>query len=201
MSRVSERQSPRYGVGNERRSEESHRDSHPKFALDESLTCGSKSWTDLRWDKEARVNEDPVVTTLSSARTTFHARESNNETRFNKFWTLNNGLGQTYEGWDGQRVHPDKIDAGHRAVILLSKMEVPAFVEEATFNRVLTESLNGFSRHYKGLIGACFGFAMLYACDTIGEAKSSYVAEVANDYLDNVSNLIEYVWRKYERYP
>jgi len=62
----------------------------------------------------------------------------------------------------------------------------------------MQENLQGFSRYYEGLDGAVLGFATLYKCDDVKEAKNSHLVDVAEEMLDvDGEKLVDYVWQNY----
>lgn len=158
----------------------------------------SKSWADYQKDKYI-YNFQPSFPTSSPARTTFYARQANDEEKFDKLWKLHHGRGHTYEDWDTQRVRPENVFTYRRACVILSQAEVTGWVRNKTLSRLIYEDLRGFSRYYEGIDGAALGFAARYRYDTPEEAADSYIVAVAEDILNvDGQKLVEYVWRHYE---
>lgn len=158
---------------------------------------GSKSWDDWKKD-QSQYDFQLNFPATSQARTTFYAREANNERKFDRFWSLQHGRGHTFEGWNGQRVRPENEFTYRRARVILSQAGVPESIRARVANRVVTEDLTGFSRYYKGVDGAAIGFASLYEYETKEAAETSYLVAKAEDLLDiDGVKLVSYVWRKY----
>lgn len=158
---------------------------------------GSKTWTEFKKD-QYQYTFQPSFPSTSTARTTFYAREADNEAKFNRLFRLQHGRGHTFEGWDGQRVRPENEFTYRRASVILSQADISGWVRERTLAKVLQENLNGFSRHYKGIDGAAIGLASLFRYECVEEAKDSYLVDVAEEILGiDGKQLIEYVWGKY----
>lgn len=175
------------------------------IAPEERLTAGSKDWEDVQKDKW-RQNHRPSYPACTSARTTFWAGDVENEEKFNRFHRLHHGRQHPAErrpngyseGWDGQKVRQENVEAYCRARVVLSQAGITGYWLRRIANRVVRENLNGFSRHYRGAIGAALGFAMLEMYDDVTEAKDSKLSEVASEKYDlNNKKLAEYVFRKY----
>ena len=169
------------------------------LALDERLTFGSKSWSDVQIDKhQYDFQGDRIFPSCSTARTTFYAREAWDNNQYKTLFKLHHGRGHTWEGWDGQRVRQEDIGDYQRSSAILSQTVSDAFVKRQARSRVMRENLQGFSRHYAGLDGATLGFATLYKYDDVEEALDSHFVDVAEEMFGiDGENLVEYVWRKY----
>lgn len=159
---------------------------------------GSKSWEDVQKDKYI-YNFQPNFPRYSPARTTFYARQADDEEKFDELWKLHHGRGHTYEGWDTRRVRQENVFKYRRACVILSQAEVTGEVRDHTLSRLQREDLRGFSRYYNGIDGAALGFAALYRYETQAEAVESYIVTVAEDLIDvDGQKLVKYVWDNYD---
>ena len=158
--------------------------------------CGKKS-AQHKFIDRYEYDFQPKFPQPSPAQTNLHSDDvPERETKLTRFWKLQHGKGHTYEGWDTQRVRIEDRDDFRRASALLSQLEVTSF--EAVRQRVMSECVNGFNRHYGGFDGACVGFALLYEHETIDKAKDSHLLEKAEEMIDaDCEQLAEYVFRKY----
>jgi hypothetical protein len=143
------------------------------------------------------VQEFPSRT---SARTTFHARDAQDQQKWNRLWKYQHVRGQTDDG-AGKETVRDEAYARHCKTILC-QCEVPNYAKSKAIDRVFRTSLQGFSRHYGGYDGACVGFALLAMFDDPGKAKESFYAEQASTLLaelmsGSVEALIDYTFGKY----
>ena len=176
-----------------------------RVALEEPLASGSKEWEDVQKDKW-RQSHRPSYPACTSARTTFWAKEADEEEQYEVYFSLQhrrqhpaerrpNGYS---EGWDGQKVRQEDVGTYCLATVVLSQAGVTGYWLRQVAKRVVRENLNGFSRHYRGAIGAALGFAMLELHDDVTEAKESRIAAVASEEYDlDGEKLAEYVFRKY----
>lgn len=170
------------------------------LALEEGVTCGSKSWGELQRDKNP-YGHNPSFPETSPARTTFYAEDAPDDSpmRWNQFWRLQHGRGHTYENWDGQRIRTEDRFNHQRACVILSRAHVKGIHRDEALRRVMAENLNGFSRHYDGVWGAALGFAALSRFSNRENAKSSHIVDMADEVIGiNGEALIDYVWRTYE---
>lgn len=138
----------------------------------------------------------------SPARTNWHTRDKElpryKRPLFNRLHRLQHGRGHTYEGFHGQRVHPDQVDMYMRCDAILQGCEVSDQAQQWALKKVMTEDLRGFSRYYDGAEGAAIGFALLRQYDTPETARESRVAISARSILScDVNKLISYVFRKW----
>lgn len=158
---------------------------------------GSKSWTDVQKDKY-QYDFQPSFPATSPARTTFYAREADDEQKFDRLFALQHGRGHTYEGWVGQRVRQEDEFTHRRALVILSQADITGWVRDKTIWRLTTENLSGFSRYYEGIDGACLGFATLYLYPALDEALESYLVDTAEELIEvDGEKLLKYVWGKY----
>ena len=176
-----------------------------RVALEEPLASGSKNWEDIQKDKW-RQSHRPSFPPCGGARTTLWARDVDDEETYNKFHNIHHGRqipaerrpNGYSEGWDGQKVRQKNVGQYCCAAVVLSRAGVTGYWLRRVAKRVVRENLNGFSRHYRGAIGAALGFAMLELHDDVAEAKESRLAAVASEKYDlDGEKLAEYVFRKY----
>ena len=136
----------------------------------------------------------------SNARTTFFAKDvdsNSKQQKFRRFWRLQHGRGHTYEDWNN-RIRQEDVFTYRRSRAIVSQLDVSRTIYETVATWVLTENLNGFSRHYAGLDGATIGFAALLEYDTKEDALSSHLVDRSGEMLGiDGEKLIEYVWREY----
>lgn len=167
------------------------------LSLEEEEDLGTKLWEHIQKDKYV-YDYQPKFPGDSDARTSFHARGAQeSEKLYERLWKYQHGRGHTFEGWENRSRQEDRDDF-HRANAILSQLEVSDHVRDAARERVMRENLNGFSRYYQGLDGACVGFALLYRYDTVDQAKESHILERACKVINvDEEKLVEYVWRKY----
>lgn len=158
---------------------------------------------DITLDRAA-LNYQPSNPPASPARTTWLTRDLKPEAfrqksqRYNRFHSLQHGRGHTYEGFEGQRIHPQTIDKYIQSDAILQRCEVNDATKSWVLKKVMTEDLRGFSAHYKGADGAAIGFALLAEYDNPDNAKTSNVAAIAGSILPvNMHALVDYVFRKW----
>ena len=179
-----------------------------RVALEESLASGSKDWAHIQRDKWY-LHHRPSFPPCGSTRTTFRSWDTEDKekfSKFNKFHKIHHGRqipaerhpNGYSEGWDGQKVRQEDVGAYCLATVVLSQAGVTGYWLRRVAKRVVRENLNGFSRYYRGAIGAALGFAMLELHDDVTEAKESRIATVASEKYDlDGEKLAEYVFRKY----
>lgn len=175
------------------------------LGLNEELDTGSKSWDDIQKDK-GYLYHRPSYPACTSARTTFWAKEADDQEQYNVFFRLQHGRQHPAErrpngyseGWDGQKVRPENVWKFYRANIILSQANVNGAIKESAVQKLMSENLQGFSRHYEGIDGAAIGLATLYKYDNKAAAKDSYLVDEAEQMLGvDGKMLVDYVWRKY----
>lgn len=142
---------------------------------------------------------------ITGHRTTFRTYDIDADLKkrrelFERLWKYQVGRGHTWENKRNHVVRNDEI--WKRCDAILQYCEVPEFERESALRMTLSRSLQGFSRHYRGVDGACVGFALMKMFGSPKEAKNSWVAKrFARDIpgfdRETVMNLIEYVFRKY----
>jgi len=96
--------------------EEPHTDGGQSLALEERLGTGSKSWEDVQRDKWY-LQHRPSFPPCTSARTTLHARDADDEDHFNVLFRIHHGRQHPAErrpngyseGWDGQKVRQEDV--------------------------------------------------------------------------------------------
>ena len=121
--------------------------------------------------------------------------------KFDRIWKYQVGRGQTWEddSWQKQVVWKD--DMWKKCDAVLQYCEVPELERKVALRRTLSESLQGFSRHYDGAVGACVGFALLEMFESVERARDSWVVErftgVPGFDRETAENLAEYVFGKY----
>jgi len=166
---------------------------------------GAKSWGDARRDKWY-LHHRPSFPPCTSARTTLHARDADDEDRFNLLFCLHHGRQHPAErrpngyseGWDGQKVRQENVADFCRAHAILSQAGVIDPFKKWAAQKAMQENLQGFSRHYEGIDGAVLGFATLCKYDDVEMAKNSYLVDEAEEMLGvDGEKLVDYVWRKY----
>jgi len=175
------------------------------LALEERLDSGSKSWSDIQKDK-VWVSHRPSYPACTSAHTTLWAEEADDEERYDTLFLLQHGRQHPTErqtngyseGWDGQKVRQEDVFKFCRAHVILSQAGVKEPIKGWAVQRVMQESLQGFSRYYEGIDGAALGFATLRKYDDVEMAADSYLVDEAEEMLDvDGEKLVEYVWREY----
>lgn len=175
------------------------------LALEERLDSGSKSWSDIQKDK-VWVSHRPSYPPCTSARTTLWAKDADEQERYEVLFLLQHGRQHPAErrangyseGWDGQKVRQEDVFKFCRAHVILSQAGVKEPIKGWAVQRVMQESLQGFSRYYEGIDGAALGFATLCKYDDVEMAKGSYLVDEVEEMLGvDGENLVEYVWGKY----
>jgi len=180
------------------------------LGLSDPHKAGIKSWEDTKRDNAAWWVQ-PSQTVLG-ARTTFHAKDVKDQrskhAQFGRLFRLQHGrqhpgekrLNGYSESWDGQKVRQEDVGTYRFAAVLLSQAGVTGRMLRHIAGLVVQEDLRGFNKHYAGLVGATFGFAMVERYDDVEAAKQSTLVDEAEKYdqydLDG-AQLAEYVFRKY----
>lgn len=175
-----------------------------KLMLDGGVTLSEVSRS-----RQKEVNSDQnsnqyqtTTPVCSPAKTTWHTRDKNlpphKRQLFNRLHRLQHGRGHTYEGFHGQRVHPQRSDMYIRCDAILQYCEISKPSRKWALRKVMTEDLRGFSKYYEGADGAAIGFALLNQYDTPEIARDSYVTVPAKSILScDLDKLIAYVFRKW----
>jgi len=183
--------------------EEPHTDGGQPVAMEQG--DGAKSWGDARRDKWY-LHHRPSFPPCTSARTTLHAQDADDEDHFDVLFCLHHGRQHPAErrpngyseGWDGQKVRQEAVADFCRAHAILSQAGVIDPSKKWAVQKAMQEDLQGFSRYYEGLDGAVLGFATLYKYDDVAMAKDSYLVDEAEEMLGvDGEKLVEYIWRKH----
>ncbi|WP_436343090.1 hypothetical protein [Natronorubrum sp. FCH18a] len=158
------------------------------------------------WDHNEDVQSDGY---LSSTRTTFYVNDLSemnlrSQKKHDRLWKFQMGRGHTWEDDPDRKKIVENEATIKLCDSLLQLCETPRWARKIALSKVHNMSLNGFNKHYKGINGACFGFALLAMCDGPEEAKENLVAKRAATQLplegfnrEFIDSLIDYVFRKY----
>jgi hypothetical protein len=174
---------------------------HPPVWFDNALNHASRKRRRRLGTDRTAFERILGVPDLTPARTFFDPLDARSDIWYWK--KLRQYHLNTRRAWDEYSKYTLRDSAIYgRARAILQSCAVPKWAGKIAAKQTVNRNLNGFSRHYQGVDGACIGFALLLLYDAPADAKESYIVDFASSEIpdldeEDLKGLVDYVFRKY----